>query len=160
MLRASCCMERALSSFGRAPALQAGGDRFEPDRVHISKSKRKNQKSKWFLVFCEGLNFSKNCSLQFWRRRSNSSSIYRFFNLLEKGEKSMDLVNSPCRGCEHVEKCRSCSECTDCRSKAGGRIYELQQKINQYEAGISWGNINSGIIKGRRSPKQGAYPSR
>lgn len=25
---------RALSSFGRAPALQAGGDRFEPDRVH------------------------------------------------------------------------------------------------------------------------------
>ena len=24
----------SLSSFGRAPALQAGGDRFEPDRVH------------------------------------------------------------------------------------------------------------------------------
>ncbi len=25
---------RALSSFGRAPRLQRGGDRFEPDRVH------------------------------------------------------------------------------------------------------------------------------
>jgi hypothetical protein len=28
---------RALSSFGRAPALQAGGDRFEPGRVHQKK---------------------------------------------------------------------------------------------------------------------------
>ncbi len=33
--------ERALSSFGRAPALQAGGGRFEPDRVHHVKQSAK-----------------------------------------------------------------------------------------------------------------------
>ena len=36
---------RALSSFGRAPRLQRGGDRFKPDRVHLSLNKQQRRGS-------------------------------------------------------------------------------------------------------------------